>query len=307
MLLKSFLLFSIICFNTVPLAYSAGILSPRHQEDPFKNNDENLWILPGGYATFFLSVYFLSHSRRPKRIHQPRRAITSLAVSPDQKRIAFTTFDDISNSSLHILYLIDSNGENLVKIGKFPVRVTTFKSDSQNLILSRYTYDDESHRYISFDFYEVDINNAEKSFLFSLNNARNFSRQPLSPDNLKFLYFDYDDRILVYDIAQGKTIDTGVKGKSPAWSPDGKYIAYQGPDQNCYVMNSDMTGQELLWNTWGYRDKIFLSWSPDSQDILASRFEGGFFRWIAVQKNQRVMVRYIINRDSKRIRPKRIH
>jgi DNA-binding winged helix-turn-helix (wHTH) protein/Tol biopolymer transport system component len=55
-----------------------------------------------------------------------------------------------------------------------------------------------------------------------------------------------------------------------AWSPDGKFIAYSTPDGDVYRVNSDWTGNRILFSTKG--DKrghpvLVLSWSPDGKKL----------------------------------------
>ena len=107
--------------------------------------------------------------------------------------------------------------------------------------------------------------------------------------------------IILYDIDKQRPLEMGIKGYSPAWSPDDQYIAYQGEDGNCYIMNPDGNRKELLWNTKGYKGEIDLVWSPDSQYILAVRGEGGFIRFLTAlnTKSDQETVYYVISRNSK--------
>ena len=58
--------------------------------------------------------------------------------------------------------------------------------------------------------------------------------------------------------------------RSPAWSPDGKYIAYvaekKGESLEIYVMNADGSNQIRITNSPG-RD-FAPAWSPDGNRLL---------------------------------------
>ena len=260
----------------------------------------NNWKLVNGVAIDELKVCSLPFLRKGKIIHRVSGWIYSIAISRNNDKVAFTVSPK-AMASYEELYLIDIDGSNLVKLGEFDLGVMSFISDNKNLILGKYAVEDEFYRNRSVNLYKFNIASKEMKFLCSLKHINNHSGQIFSPDGQRLLYVDSEKNIMLYDIEKQKPTDTGIKGYSPAWSPDGNSIAYQGDDGNCYLMNPDGSGKELLWNTRGYKDKINLVWSPDSKYVLALRDEGGVIRLLNSlnTKSDKETVYYLIDRTSK--------
>ena len=62
--------------------------------------------------------------------------------------------------------------------------------------------------------------------------------------------------------ADGSAVTRLVSGRHPAWSHDGRRIAFNGVDSGIYVMNADGSGQIRL-GVGGFPD-----WSPDGTKIV---------------------------------------
>ncbi len=72
----------------------------------------------------------------------------------------------------------------------------------------------------------------------------------------------------------------GVAERSPAWSPDGRWIAYftdASGDYELAVTQSDGKGETKTLTSGGGPFKTWISWSPDSQRILFGDKSGAIF------------------------------
>ena len=72
-----------------------------------------------------------------------------------------------------------------------------------------------------------------------------------------------------------KTVTTIGEGVNPAWSPDGKWIAYQGPDDHLVVVKSDGSGTALFRSTRRITGRPSGVWSPGSEYILCNEEGSG--------------------------------
>lgn len=301
MSLKGISLFLIILLGVSSIGYTGEQGDQMKRENIREEIKKSNWKWISGYAINELTIYSLPFLKRGEVLHKVHGWIYSMSLSPNNNKIAFTVSPTVM-ASYEELYIMDSNGANLAKLGEFDVGVVSFTSDNKNLILAKYIAEDEFYRNRSVDLYKFNINSKEKKFLCSLKNVNNHTGQLFSPDGSRLLYVDSEKNIMVYDIERQKPVNTGIKGYSPSWSPDGQYIAYQGSDGNCYTMNSDGSRKELLWNTRGFKGKIDLVWSPDSQYVMALRSEMGPIRWFTTGlsvKDASETVYYVISKDSK--------
>jgi Tol biopolymer transport system component len=78
------------------------------------------------------------------------------------------------------------------------------------------------------------------------------------------------------DIEAGKLLGPPVSftrdfvdaAKNPSWSPDGKYLAYQGEDGAVIAIRSVADGQVRQIRTLASIDAGHLDWSPDGHSLL---------------------------------------
>ncbi|MGH7483541.1 MAG: amidohydrolase family protein [Longimicrobiales bacterium] len=96
-----------------------------------------------------------------------------------------------------------------------------------------------------------------------------------SPDGGR-LAFSALDRLYVMDYPEGepeRLTDTDVSEQMPAWSPDGRWIAYvtwDGREGHIYRIRADGSGspERLTTSAGFYREPV---WSPDGERIVAIR------------------------------------
>jgi hypothetical protein len=104
--------------------------------------------------------------------------------------------------------------------------------------------------------------------------------------------FELKDKLLIYDIETRETRPV-TNGSDPAWSPDGKWIAYRTAD-NIGMMVSPETGERrTLFN--GRKIVGPIRWSPDSGYLMYNiRHEGVANKiaglWNFADTNYRVIV-----------------
>lgn len=101
----------------------------------------------------------------------PRYRITSLAWSPDGKKLAFMGFHDEYTVDFNInLYLIDENGQNLKKIKNSPLKITPYR-------LFQWASADTLLTGNRWNLYQIDLQGQEKmvlnldSNIYTINNA----------------------------------------------------------------------------------------------------------------------------------------
>ncbi len=88
----------------------------------------------------------------------------------------------------------------------------------------------------------------------------------------------------------GKSVKLMPNMTAPAWSPDGKWLAYINPDMNkqgIYITNFELTENYLVFKpTIGRSLQTYpLSWSPDSKWLTFATTDGSI-RTIAITGNQ---------------------
>ena len=201
----------------------------------------------------------------------------SLAQSSGSKgepaRIVYSVGDDI--------YTMLADGSNRKRLTRNSSRASNppknqspvWSPDGQKIAFSKYStlYDDP------FETSEIYVISSDGHGQRRLTAKGGWAASPTwSPDGQKIAYSqtvrsrssNAPDSSSIYTVNADGTEETKLIGNSgggsardPAWSPDGKSIAYSvGSD--IYVMNSDGTGQKLISN-YGSQP----AWSPDGKRI----------------------------------------
>jgi TolB protein len=185
------------------------------------------------------------------------------AWSPDSQRIAFTS---ALEGSLQIS-VVNADGTGQRQLTTVPGEHVSpaWSPDSQRIafVAARGTSGPE-----------VYIVNADGSGEVRLASRgvflrRGFMEPVWSPDRQRLLFVS--ELLGIFSSPTDGSAPTVLAlGYAPAWSPDGRKIAYAccpvlGPDLQVYVMNADGSAQTRL--TYGPPGSTFPAWSPDGKSI----------------------------------------
>jgi len=137
-----------------------------------------------------------------------------------------------------------------------------------------------------------DLPRARPSFK---NLSRNIGSFDISPSG-KRAVFGARGEVLTVPQKHGSvrmlTHTSGVAERYPAWSPDGKFIAYfsdRSGEYELYIRNSDGSGEEKQLTKNGKAFRFNPVWSPDSKKIAFSDKSGAIF-YVEVSGGKPVLV-----------------
>jgi len=150
-----------------------------------------------------------------------------------------------------------------------------------------------------------------------LDTTRSYSDPRLSPDGKKLALhlFDQDNDIWILDIGRGAmtriTFDA-KEDETPAWSPDGQWIAFAGsvrdgsPNRAVLRQRADGSpGEDLIWQ--GPNHSHVTDWSPDGKSILVEvadpKQRSDIFIIDVATKAARPLIATPYNESSARISP----
>ena len=161
------------------------------------------------------------------------------AWSPDGQRIAFVSRQDGNEN----IYVMNTDGSSVTQL----------------------TSDPFQYYYILRDPTDTDPAWSPDGKQIAFVSGRSGSL--LNPQALNIYVMDANGLNAVQLTGQGKNSLPSFGYAHPAWSPDGKQIAF-GYGEAIYVMNADGTGPVKITDVYHfYPREISPSWSPDSQYI----------------------------------------
>ena len=206
------------------------------------------------------------------------------AWSPDGARIAFTTQPDGSQDSLITLAATETG----LQVG----RVETYADDlggtqiplgwqNENTLIFLQTVTPPkgaASPEVAPGLFRLDIRSGEAGEL-SLNRRWNWlSDYPaVSPDGARLAFSILEgtgSQLVIYDLGSDATDPLGIAGVRPAWSPDGKRLAFlnpwmadSGPMVDVNVIEADGSGLQKVFE-WGTAPPV--EWSPDGAHLLVA-------------------------------------
>jgi Tol biopolymer transport system component len=102
-----------------------------------------------------------------------------------------------------------------------------------------------------------------------------------SPDDKKIVY-GLGESIRIYDLGEMKWMEL-AKGEDPAWSPDGKWIAFYH-DAAYYAIRPSGADQKVLFRKKGHSGGPW--WSPDSELVAYMSLSGKTGNWMGFDSRQ---------------------
>ncbi len=200
-------------------------------------------------------------------------APTSPQQSPDGKLIAFDKTDVHNEQNQPTLefdhiFVVPSEGGEAKDFG--PGMLPSWSPDSKQICFTVAPGAKEAEP----GLYVMNADGSGRQWLFNAYAAR------WSPDGGRIAYF-VDDTLWVYDILAGAKMQLTARSQwmtgTPAWSPDGKKIAfiYRGDaDHTISIVDTDKEMQEprVLWEGHGISRSP--SWAPNEKILVFANPEG---------------------------------
>ena len=189
------------------------------------------------------------------------------------------------------LVVLDLSGREIWRVERFPGKFYWLGTPVLSPDHEKIAIDSESSEYYilmrSYDVIEIPGSQRQRSAAGALE----FRSIDWAPDSRRIV-FELKGKLLIYDIETRRTRAV-TDGSDPAWSPDGKWIAYRTAD-NIGMMVSPETGERrTLFNARKIVGPI--RWSPDSEYLMYNIRHEGFANkveslWNLADTNYRVIV-----------------
>lgn len=213
----------------------------------------------------------------------PTKHIGSYSFSPDGSSIAFVIYGydnpgDSTDFALHSLSIKNSQITNIISCKEFYSIGDICYSPNNRIIYFLGKRENTKEEHV---LYSIELQTKQITEL--INGVISVTTQACSPDGKEIIYETTDDSIAIYNTETRRSRKI-AKGRRPAWSPNGKFIAFvdDPKENNFYIIHPDGTGRELfirnkslhkfklIGEIIGYIDGGIL-WSPDSSYVYYER------------------------------------
>jgi Tol biopolymer transport system component len=199
------------------------------------------------------------------------------SVSGDGSKVAYTQFDDVSQSNSSQIWIMNGNGSGQTQLTTTGDNVLNFEPgispDGNKVVFQR----------VSTGSYDIWIMNANGSSQTQLTNSTDGEVSPeFSPDGAKIVYVRQTGSNQIWLMNANGTnqhvlLDNpGVQDTGPSWSPDGQKIVYEDSVNGLSVMNADGSNPTAIHNA---SDQAIMAqdptWSPDGTKLAFYFVAGG--------------------------------